>query len=184
MIKGKKILSPGQIKTLIQQLAHSILSQNKKSNSTLTGTSLALIGIHKRGIPLARRLQTALNQKTKTDIPLGWLDITLYRDDLETIGHVPVVKGTKIEFDLTDKNIILVDDVLFTGRTIRSALDELIDFGRPRSIQLAVLVDRGHRELPIQADYIGQTIETKNNEIVDVKLTETDGVDEVWLGKK
>ncbi|MEK7449111.1 MAG: bifunctional pyr operon transcriptional regulator/uracil phosphoribosyltransferase PyrR [Planctomycetota bacterium] len=178
MTKEKKILSSTQIKTLITQFARSILTGNNNPDS------IALIGIHNRGIPLAQRLKIILEQKTKTNIPLGWVDITLYRDDLETIGPAPLVKGTKIDFDLTNKNIILVDDVLFTGRTIRAAIDELIDFGRPRSIQLAALVDRGGRELPIQPDYVGKTIKIKDNEIINVKLAETDGIDGVWVTRK
>jgi len=130
---------------------------------------------------LAQRLRNELERMSRIPLSFGTLDITLYRDDLDTVGHMPIVKSTRINFDLTKKDVILVDDVLFTGRTVRAALDELVDFGRPNSIKLAVLIDRGHRELPIQTDYVGKKIATQRNEVVKVKLAETDRVDEVTL---
>jgi len=175
MGKTRRVLSSTRINDLIKALSRLILAKNRPPES------LVLIGIYNRGVPLARRLLSGLEKSTRTSIPLGTLNIALYRDDLDTVGHKVIVKATDINFDLTDKNVILVDDVLFTGRTIRAALDELVDFGRPRSVQLAVLIDRGHRELPIQADYTGKRIKTKRNEIVQVKLRETDGLDEVNL---
>ena len=176
MSSGKKVFSSSQIKSVIKRIVRAILKNNQDRSS------LAVIGIHQRGVPLAERLQKELARLTRSRLDLGTLDITLYRDDLDTVGHHNVeVKSTRIDFDLNGKNVILVDDVLFTGRTVRAALDELVDFGRPRSIQLAVLIDRGHRELPIQADYVGKTIRTKRSQIVKVNLKETDGRDEVVL---
>lgn len=143
-------------------------------------TKLAIVGIQSRGVPLARRLAAAISGKGRS-LPVGSLDITLYRDDLSTIGTRPLIKATDIPFSIDGRTVVLVDDVLFTGRTIRSALDELVDFGRPARIELAVLIDRGHRELPIQADYVGLRVETTRNETVDVRLKETDGADEVVI---
>lgn len=172
------MLSQKDIDQTLVKLAADVISQNSSSKAK---DSLVLIGIHRRGVPLAKRLKSIIEKKIKRDLPLGTLDITLYRDDLDTVGHLPVVKNTYIPFDLTDKSVILVDDVLFTGRTIRSALNELAEFGRTRRIQLAVLIDRGHRELPISADYVGKLVETKNDEIVMVRLKEIDGSDEVVI---
>jgi pyrimidine operon attenuation protein/uracil phosphoribosyltransferase len=142
---------------------------------------LALVGIRARGVPIAARLAAHLKELTGTDVPTGALDITLYRDDLmrHAIGPQPVIRRTEIPFSIDDRLILLVDDVLYTGRTIRAALDALIDFGRPRVIQLVVLVDRGHRELPIRADYVGRNIPTSRQQSVQVRLTEIDGRDEV-----
>lgn len=181
MPKDKQLLSQMDITQTLVKLAGDIISQHA---STKEKESLVLIGIHRRGVPLAQRLKALIEKKIKSDLPLGTLDITLYRDDLDTVGHLPIVKNTDIPFDLTDKSVVLVDDVLFTGRTIRSALNELAEFGRTRRIQLAVLIDRGHRELPICADYVGNTVQTKSDEIVMVKLKETDGSDEVVITKK
>lgn len=175
MPSEKRVISKAGFQSSIKQLARSIRKQHPDPKS------LALIGIYQRGVPLAQRLRHELERKRQLSLAFGTLDITLYRDDLDTVGHMPIVKSTEISFDITGKDIILVDDVLFTGRTIRAALDALVDFGRPRSIQLAVLVDRGHRELPIQADYVGKKIFTKRNQVVKVKLVETDGIDEVVL---
>jgi pyrimidine operon attenuation protein/uracil phosphoribosyltransferase len=159
----------------LTRIAHEILERNR-------GTSeLALVGIRRRGVPLARRIAAALRQINGDDVPTGALDITLYRDDLmrQPVGPQPVLRRTEIPFSIDDRRILLVDDVLYTGRTIRAALDALIDFGRPRSIQLIVLIDRGHRELPIKADYVGKNIPTSPSESVQVRLLEIDGVDEV-----
>ncbi len=182
------MLSHSDIDQTLVKLANDIISQHSLVKAK---DSLVLIGIHRRGVPLAKRLKAIIEKKINLTagrhgrtLPLGTLDITLYRDDLDTVGHLPIVKNTDIPCDLTDKSVVLVDDVLFTGRTIRSALNELAEFGRTRRIQLAVLIDRGHRELPICADYVGKTVQTKNDEIVMVRLKETDGIDEVVITVK
>lgn len=159
----------------IKRIAHEILEKNKGIQD------LAIVGIRNRGAYLAMRLARCIEEIDKRKPPVGILDITLYRDDLTVIAPNPVVHKTEIDFDITDKIIVLVDDVLYTGRTIRAALDELIDFGRPRCIQLAVLVDRGHRELPIRPDYIGKNIPTSQSEVVNVRMEEVDGVDEIAI---
>ncbi|MBI3099221.1 MAG: bifunctional pyr operon transcriptional regulator/uracil phosphoribosyltransferase PyrR [Planctomycetes bacterium] len=140
---------------------------------------LAFVGIHRLGVPLAHRLAAGLSRRTGHAYPLGSLDITLYRDDLDTTGTKPVVHGTSLPFDVSGMHVILVDDILFTGRTIRAALDEIVDFGRPASIALAVLIDRGHRELPIQPDFVGHVMKTNRTETVRLRLRETDGEDAV-----
>jgi len=170
-----KVMSEKDIQRALIRLAHEIIEKNKKVQS------LAIVGIRKRGVPLAERLVEKIAEITACRPLLGILDITLYRDDLTAIAAQPVVHKTEIGFDITDKEIVLVDDVLYTGRTIRCALDQLIDFGRPRLIQLAVLIDRGHRELPIRADYVGKNLPTSRSEIVEVRLKEIDGVDEVVI---
>jgi pyrimidine operon attenuation protein / uracil phosphoribosyltransferase len=161
----------------LTRIAHEIVERNRGV------ADLALVGIRERGVPLARRIAGALHQISGGDVPTGALDITLYRDDLmrQAVGPQPLVRSTDIRFDIDDRVILLVDDVLFTGRTIRAALDALIDFGRPRAIQLVVLVDRGHRELPIKADYVGKNVPTSRRESVQVRLQEVDGHDEVVL---
>ena len=157
------------------RIAHEILERNRGVGD------LALVGIRARGVPLAARLAGHLRELAEVDVPTGALDITLYRDDLMRmpVGPQPVIRRTEVPFSIDDKLILLVDDVLYTGRTIRAALDALIDFGRPRAIQLVVLVDRGHRELPIRADYVGRNIPTSRQQSVQVRLTEIDGKDEV-----
>ena len=160
------------IRRALMRIAHEILEKNKAVNN------LCLVGIRNRGDILAKRLQQYIQQIENTEIPVGVLDITLYRDDLTLVGASPVLHETLIDFDITHKNVILVDDVLFSGRTIRAALDALIDFGRPANIQLAVLIDRGHRELPIRADYVGKNIPTAIDQNVQVKLKESDGVED------
>jgi len=161
----------------LTRIAHEILERNRGLDE------LALVGIRTRGVPIARRLARALREINGDDVPTGALDITLYRDDLmrHAVGPQPVVRRTEIPFSIDDRKILLVDDVLYTGRTIRAALDALIDFGRPRAIQLVVLVDRGHRELPIKADYVGKNLPTSLKESVQVRLQEIDGVDEVVI---
>ena len=159
----------------VMRLTHEICEKNRG------GENLVIVGIRDRGDQLARRIIKSIKEIEGEEVPLGVLDITLYRDDFQRITESPVVQGTEISFDITDKNVILVDDVLYTGRTIRAALDALIDFGRPAQIQLAVLVDRGHRELPIKADYVGKNVPTALGEEVQVKLKEVDGEDRVLL---
>jgi len=163
------ILTKEEIDRAITRISHEILEKNKGSRD------LAIVGIRTRGYVLAERVVQSINRIDGAKVPVGGLDITLYRDDLSVISEQPVIHKTEIDFDIESKNIILVDDVLYTGRTIRCALDALIDFGRPRSIQLAVLIDRGHRELPIRADYVGKNLPTSQKELVQVKLEETDG---------
>jgi pyrimidine operon attenuation protein/uracil phosphoribosyltransferase len=161
----------------LTRIAHEIVERNRGIED------LALVGIRERGVPIARRLATQLLEITGSHVPTGALDITLYRDDLmrQAVGPQPLVRSTDIPFDLDDRVILLVDDVLYTGRTIRAALDALIDFGRPKAIQLVVLVDRGHRELPIKADYVGKNVPTSRRESVQVRLEEVDGHDEVVI---
>jgi pyrimidine operon attenuation protein / uracil phosphoribosyltransferase len=161
----------------LTRIAHEILERNRGVEE------LGLVGIRTRGVPIARRLARAIAEINKHEVPTGALDITLYRDDLmrHAVGPQPVVRRTEIPFSIDDRLILLVDDVLYTGRTIRAALDALIDFGRPSAIQLVALVDRGHRELPIRADYVGRNIPTSRQQSVQVHLTEIDGRDEVEL---
>ena len=170
-----RVMDKTAIERAITRIAHEIIEKNKGTRD------LCVIGIRKGGAYLADRLAKKIGQIENQEIPLGILDITLYRDDLTAIAEQPVVHKTEIGFDIKDKKVILVDDVLFTGRTIRCALDELIDFGRPCSIQLAILIDRGHRELPIRADYVGKNVPTALLETIEVKLTELDGIDEVLV---
>jgi len=169
----KLILNANEMDRSISRIAHEILEHNKQVNQ------LALIGIRTGGALLAHLLQQKLDDLSHHKIPLGILDITLYRDDLSEVGPQPDVKETKIDFDVTEKTIVLIDDVLFTGRTIRCALDAIIDYGRPRSVQLAVLIDRGHRELPIKPDYIGKNIPTSKQEEVRVVFEENGSAKEV-----
>lgn len=173
-----KILDESSMAKALERLAHEIVEKNK------TIGDIAIIGIKNRGAYLGERLAAKIEKIAGVKVPVGALDITLYRDDLTEASSQPVVHATEIDFDIEGKNIILVDDVLYTGRTIRCALDALIDFGRPSQIQLAVLVDRGHRELPIRADYVGKNVPTSSKEVIEVKLSETDGKDEVVLCEK
>jgi len=176
MKKNKvEVLDQEGMTRVIKRIAHEIAEQNHGVDN------LAIIGIKSRGAYIAQRVAAKLKDIEKQDVPVGALDITLYRDDLTEIAAHPTVHATEIDFDINGKNIILVDDVLFTGRTVRCALDELIDFGRPAKIQLAVLIDRGHRELPIRPDYVGKNIPTSREESIEVKLKETDGMEEVVL---
>jgi pyrimidine operon attenuation protein/uracil phosphoribosyltransferase len=171
------VMDADRIARTLARIAHEIVERNKGLDD------VALVGVRTRGVHLARRLAEALQGITGTEIPTGALDITLYRDDLmrHAVGPQPLVRRTEIPFSIDNRRILLVDDVLYTGRTTRAALDALIDFGRPRSIQLIVLVDRGHRELPIKADYVGKNLPTSSGESVQVRLVESDGHDEVVL---
>ena len=176
--KETLVLTGTAVTAAIAAMAKAIQADQKEA------ATVAIVGIQSRGVPLAARLAAALRKNTGKKVDIGSLDITLYRDDLSTVGTRPVLKATNIPFSIDARTVILVDDVLFTGRTIRAALDELVDFGRPSRIALAVLIDRGHRELPIQADYIGKTIKTTRADMVDVRLVEIDGKDEVVLVKR
>ncbi len=173
-----KIMDGDAIDRVILRIAHEILERNKNIND------IAVVGIRKRGEYLAGRIRKKLAEISGVSVPLGALDITLYRDDLTQVSEQPLVHATEIDFNIDGKRIILVDDVLYTGRTIRCALDALIDFGRPGQIQLAVLIDRGHRELPIRADYVGKNVPTSLKEDVEVRLSEADGKDEVIICEK
>ncbi len=157
------------------RIAHEIIERNKGVENVL------LVGIRTRGVPIAERLAAAIGRIENSSIPVGMLDITMYRDDLSTLAYNPIVHGTEIDVDLSGKIVVLVDDVLYTGRTIRAALDAIMDMGRPRAIQLAVLIDRGHRELPIRADFAGKNVPTSHKEAVNVRLAEEDGIDEVVI---
>jgi len=169
------VMDADRVSRSLTRIAHEILERNRGVEN------LALVGIRARGVPIAERLAAALKGLTGIDVPTGALDITLYRDDLmrHAVGPQPVIRRTEIPFSIDDRLILLVDDVLYTGRTIRAALDALIDFGRPKAIQLVALVDRGHRELPIRADYVGRNIPTSQQQSVQVRLAELDGRDEV-----
>lgn len=171
------VMDADRIGRALVRIAHEIVERNRGVED------LAIIGIRARGVPLAKRLAAALSRISGDEVPVGALDITLYRDDLmrQTVGPQPLVRRTEIPFSIDDRIIVLVDDVLYTGRTTRAALDALIDFGRPKAIQLVALVDRGHRELPIKADYVGKNIPTSRREIVHVRLADTDGTDEVTV---
>ena len=171
------VMDADRMARTLARIAHEIVERNRGVDR------LALVGVRTRGVPIAGRLAAQLKEITGLDVPVGALDITLYRDDLmhHPVGPQPVVRSTEIPFSIDDRVILLVDDVLYTGRTIRAALDELIDFGRPRAIQLVVIVDRGHRELPIKADYVGKNLPTSLSQSVQVRLMEVDGKDEVEI---
>jgi pyrimidine operon attenuation protein/uracil phosphoribosyltransferase len=172
----RQVMDGLDIQRVLKRIAHEILERNKGTGN------LALVGIRSRGVHLAERLRRAIQEiEGGPIVPFGVVDITLYRDDLDRGVQNPVVKGTDIPFAVDGRRILLVDDVLFTGRTVRAAMDALVDFGRPQSIQLAVLVDRGHRELPVKADYVGKNLPTSRREQVQVRLAEADGVDEVVI---
>ena len=178
MKEKAKILDQEGINRAIMRIAHEIIEKNKGT------TELCIIGIRNRGVYIALRLAECIRKIEGKEIQAGALDITLYRDDLALASGQPLVRKTEIDFDINNKNLVLVDDVLYTGRTIRAALDALIDFGRPKSIQLAVLIDRGNRELPIRADFVGKNIPTSKKESVEVHLQESDGSDEVLIAEK
>jgi len=171
----KIVMTPEDIRRTLARLAHEILERNKFIKQ------LILVGMRTRGVPLAKRLAANIEDFEEIEIPVGALDISLYRDDLSSLNLQPVVHRTDIPGSIDGKSIVLVDDVLYTGRSTRAAMDALIDLGRPRSIQLAVLIDRGHRELPIRADYVGKNIPSSRHEEIQVQLEETDGIDEVAI---
>ena len=174
---ARRILNSQEIGRALRRIAHEILERNNGAQG------LVLVGMHTRGVPLASRLARSMSEFEGENVPMGALDIGLYRDDVSG-GSRPLMRPTNIPIDIQGQRVVLVDDVLYTGRTIRAAMDALNDFGRPSEIQLAVLVDRGHRELPIRADYVGKNVPTSIEEEVDVRVTEIDGVDEVLLTRK
>jgi len=174
----KALADREDIDRVITRVAHEILEKNKGSKDVV------LVGIKTRGVPLAKRIAKKIEEIENKVISCGELDITLYRDDLSQISSQPIVHNTEIPFDINEKVVVLVDDVIYTGRTVRSAMDALIDLGRPGAIQLAVLVDRGHREVPIRADFVGKNIPTSKNEIIEVKLDEIDDKEEIVIAKK
>jgi pyrimidine operon attenuation protein/uracil phosphoribosyltransferase len=176
----KVVLEHDDLRRTLRRIAHEIAEKNPES------ARLAVVGIHTRGAVLARRLHTFLGELTGTDLPIGDIDISFYRDDVGASGHrlsQPVVHDSHIDFDLAQRTVVLVDDVLFTGRTTRAAIDALFDYGRPDRIQLAVLVDRGHRELPFRPDYVGKNLPTSREERVNVRLEEVDGIDQVTISE-
>ena len=172
-MSARHIMTAEEIRRATIRISHEIVEKQ-------AGTSgLALVGIQRRGVPLARRIADAIAENEGSTVPVGALDITFYRDDLSLVAQQPVVKGTDLPFDLNGATVVLVDDVLYTGRTIRAAMDALVDFGRPQAIRLAVLVDRGHRELPIRADHVGKNLPTSHSEKVQVRLAGHDGGEDV-----
>jgi len=176
-LSKKVIMTPEDIRRTLARIAHEIIERNEAIEH------LILIGMHTRGVPLAKRIAANIEDFNEFKIPVGALDISPYRDDLSSLKQRPVLNRTQIPGDIRGKSIVLVDDVLYTGRSIRAAMDALIDLGRPRSIQLAVLIDRGHRELPIRADYVGKNIPSSRYEEIQVKMLETDDIDEVAIAK-
>jgi pyrimidine operon attenuation protein/uracil phosphoribosyltransferase len=171
-VNGRRIMTSDEIRRAVVRISHEIVEKQ-------AGTAgLMLVGIQRRGVPLARRIAAAILENEGVDPPVGALDIEFYRDDAR-LGHAPLVKGTDLPFDIEDATVVLVDDVLYTGRTVRAAMDALREFGRPQAVRLAVLVDRGHRELPIRADHVGKNVPTSRDEVVRVRVREVDGDDAV-----
>lgn len=175
MIEKAEIMDFNSITRAVNRIAHEIIEGNDGAGG------VALIGIQRRGVPLAKMIAEKINDFENRDIPVGVLDITFYRDDLTLRSEHPVVNDTIIDFNITGKSIILVDDVMYTGRTVRAAIEAIMDFGRPKRIQLAVLIDRGHRELPFKADYVGKIVPTSRTEKVNVRLMDIDGIDQVTI---
>ncbi|HYN15151.1 MAG TPA: bifunctional pyr operon transcriptional regulator/uracil phosphoribosyltransferase PyrR [Terriglobales bacterium] len=169
------LMSASEIQRTLVRLAHEVVEKNNGVDG------LALVGIRRRGFPLAQRIAKVINQIEHTHIPVGSLDITLYRDDLSTVGPKPLVQKSDLEFSVAGKNVVLVDDVLYTGRTTRAALDALFDHGRPARVQLLVLIDRGHRELPIEAAFVGRKVQTTDTQVVEVKLKEVDNLERIQV---
>src|SRR6201997_5215394 len=175
IIEKSQLMTAIEIDRTVQRLAHEIV---EKSGGT---ANLALIGVRRRGVPLANRIAQAMRGIDGVEVPVGTLDITLYRDDLSKIAAHPVLQSSEISFSVDDKDLVLIDDVLYTGRTVRAAMNGLFDLGRPKRVLLCVLIDRGHRELPVEASFIGQTVQTSDTEIVEVRLQEIDGEERVVL---
>ncbi len=176
MIDKAEIMDENGIIRAITRISHEIIEKNKGIDDVV------LIGIQRRGVPLAKAVASKINEVEGKNVPVGILDITLYRDDLSMLSEHPVINGTEINFSLNGKKVVLIDDVLFTGRTVHAAIDALMDTGRPKAIQLAILIDRGHRELPIRADYIGKNVPTSKNEVIHVKVKDIDGINAVTIG--
>lgn len=177
LVEKNLIMDTDGMRRAITRIAHEIIEKNKGIDN------IVLIGIRRRGVPLAERLQTKIKEIEGKNVPLGIVDITLYRDDLTTMYHQPVVHRTEVPFSIQGKVVVLVDDVLYTGRTARAAIDAVIDIGRPQAIRLAVLIDRGHRELPIRADFVGKNLPTSHREVVSVRVKEIDNEDNVVLNE-
>jgi len=175
---ARRIMDGDDMRRALVRIGHEIVEKHGGTDG------LALIGIQRRGVPLAQRIAAAIAQAETVNVPVGALDITFYRDDLSMVATQPVVKGTELPFDVNHYTVVLVDDVLYTGRTVRAAMDALVDFGRPLAIRLAVLVDRGHREFPIRADHVGKNVPTSKEEIIQVRLTEVDGAEEVLIARR
>jgi pyrimidine operon attenuation protein/uracil phosphoribosyltransferase len=178
MIIKNQIMDKAAIDRALRRMAHEIIEQNKGLEN------IYLVGIRTRGVPMAERIAQYFLEIEGHPINVGILDITLYRDDLTTISHQPVIKGSKIDFEIDRSTVVLFDDVLYTGRTVRAAIDALLDFGRPRQIQLCVLIDRGHRELPVKSDYVGKNVPTAQDEIIKVTFSETDEDEGVYILRK
>ena len=176
-MSGRQIMGADDLRRALVRIAHEIVEGNGGTDG------LVMVGVHSRGVPLAQRLAALVREHEGVEVPVGSLDITYYRDDLTKIAHAPIVKRTEAMPELTGKTVVLVDDVLFTGRTVRAALDAITDHGRPTAVRLAVVVDRGHRELPIRPDHVGKNLPTSLDENVQVRLAETDGVDEVLIAR-
>jgi pyrimidine operon attenuation protein/uracil phosphoribosyltransferase len=177
MTSERRILDADDLRRALVRIAHEIVESHGGTDD------LVLVGLRTRGHPLAERLASLIEEHEGVRLPVGSLDITFYRDDLTKLAHAPIVKRSDLGPDVTDRTVVLVDDVLYTGRTIRAALDALTDHGRPRAVRLAVVVDRGHRELPIRPDFVGKNLPTASDEVVHVRLVETDGADEVILAR-
>ncbi len=176
-VEKTNIMNGKEVRRAMTRIAHEILEANKGTDD------LVLLGIQRRGVPLAGMIVEAIERVEGEKVPQGAIDITFYRDDLSTIGPAPRINETNVPIDVADKIVILVDDVLYTGRTVRAAIDVIMDWGRPRAIRLAVLVDRGHRELPIRPDFVGKNVPTSQREIIKVRVTEFDGAEEVVVGE-
>jgi pyrimidine operon attenuation protein / uracil phosphoribosyltransferase len=176
-VTARQIMTADEIRRALVRISHEVVEKHGGTDD------LALVGIQRRGVPLADRMAAAIAEHEGVSVPVGALDITFYRDDLSLVAHQPVVKGTDLPFDLNGLTLVIVDDVLYTGRTVRAAMDALMDFGRPRAIRLAVLIDRGHRELPIRADHVGKNVPTSQEEVIHVRLVDVDGDDQVDIDR-